>query len=80
MPANPREPEQQRELRHELEANPALVEAIIGRPDLFPPAPTEPDRVIRCSPANVDRGVASVLARAAVWREAWVVEINDLKD
>jgi hypothetical protein len=56
--------------------NAALCELILARPDLFPPVPAEPERVIRCAVENLDRAIARALARAAVWREVWRVGLE----
>jgi hypothetical protein len=74
MSTEPREPAQLRELRTQLITDPELVEAIAGRLEMFPPAPLDPDRVVRCSPVNVDRAIARMLA-AAEWGELWRVEV-----
>jgi hypothetical protein len=67
------EPAQLRALRAELGRNPALVDAILSRPDLFPPVPAEPERVIRASQQNSEQAVCRAVALAAVRRQVWAV-------
>jgi hypothetical protein len=47
------------------------VDLILSRPDIFPAVTTEPDRVIRCSPTNVDRVITRTMPRAKVLGELW---------
>jgi hypothetical protein len=68
-----REPQQLRDLRAQVDL--ALADAIMARPDVCPPAPVEPGRVIRTSPENVEAAICRALARAVVWRELWRVEV-----
>lgn len=70
-----RQPQQLGELRAEIQANPALADVILARPDVFPPASLESERVIRCSRENAERAVCRALAEAAISRELWRVEI-----
>jgi len=69
------EPQQLRDFRAQLAVDPQLVDLILARPELFRPVPPEPERVIRCSLANVDGAIARMLA-AAEWGELWRVEIT----
>jgi hypothetical protein len=64
------EPQRLRELRAEVQATPALVEAILGRPDALPPAPEAV--LLRMRRHGVDRGVARALALAVVGISAQV--------
>jgi hypothetical protein len=75
MSTEPRESEQQRELREDLEANPPLGDEIVFRVHLLPPAPLQARRVIRTSIKNVDVAICRAMARAVEWREAWTIEI-----
>jgi hypothetical protein len=70
-----REPAQLRALRAELGRNPALVDAILSRSDLFPPVPPEPERAIWAARQNAERAICRALARTRVWREVWRIEI-----
>jgi hypothetical protein len=45
---------------------------------LFQPPAVE--RVITTTSEKTDRAICRTLAGAAVWREAWAVELNNLKD
>ena len=67
------EPSQLRDFRAQVDL--ALADAIMARPDAFPPAPVEPEHVIRTSPENVEPAICRALARAVAWRELWRVEV-----
>jgi len=61
--------------RRELLADPAaLVERILRE---LPPVADEPERVIRCSRGNAEQAVCRALARVAVRREVWRVEMAE---
>lgn len=69
------ESSQLRDFRAQSQSDPALADAVMACSDAFPPAHLEPERVIRTSRENAERAVCRALARAALWRELWRVEI-----
>lgn len=69
------EPQDLRRYRAELQANPALADAVLARPDVFQPALAEPERTIRCSRENVESAICRALAQAVVAGQLWRVEI-----
>lgn len=64
-----------RRYKHEMAANPALVEQALRALPGLQPVPEEPERIIRCSRANTDRAISRAIVRAAVHAELWRVEI-----
>ncbi len=60
--------------RHALLADPALCDRILRE---LPPAPAEPERVIRCCRENAERAVCRAVAPAAVRREVWRIQLAD---
>ena len=58
----------------ELLADPALSRRVLRR---LPPAPAEPERVIRCCRQTVDLAIARALAKAVVLGKLWRVEISE---
>jgi hypothetical protein len=68
-------PEQVCRFECELAKNPALVERILQS---LPPAPAQPERIIRCSRENVDLAICRALARVVVNAQPWRIEITNL--
>lgn len=63
---------------HELFDNPALVDTILQRPDVFPPVPSEPRVVpIRCDKASIDLAVARAAALAVCGTECLSELVNE---
>lgn len=60
---------------HELLADPALVERILAT---LPPVEDEQERIIRCSPENLERAICRAIARCRERGEFWRVEVTDL--
>jgi hypothetical protein len=64
---------QQAAFKRMLVTDPALVDAVLNE---LPPVPKEPERVIRCSPRNLERAICRALARAAIQGELWRIEVT----
>ncbi|HXH48175.1 MAG TPA: hypothetical protein VNM47_02275 [Terriglobia bacterium] len=65
-------PEQVARFQRELRGNPVLVEHVLQG---LPPAPPEPERIIKCSPESAEIAVCRALARAHVHGEFWRIEM-----
>ena len=63
---------QQAAFKRALVGDQALVDAVLNE---IPPVLEEPERLIRCSPENLERAICRALARAAIWGECWKIEI-----
>lgn len=61
----------------DLLTDPRLADLILARPDIFPSAQDEPDRIIRCSAENADRAICRALARGLISLEVWRVQVVD---
>jgi hypothetical protein len=65
------EPEQLRDFRARFQRNPALADAVLARPDVFPPAPLELERVlIRTDAVSVNPAIMRALEFAVEGIEA----------
>jgi len=62
--------------RRDLLETPHLVDLILCRPDVFPPTPTDAQRIIRSCVANVEQARCRAVARALVCRDLWRVEVT----
>lgn len=63
------------EIESQLRKNPALVDAILSRPEAFPALQREPERIIRTSSANIQRAIARAFARCRERGEFWRIEV-----
>lgn len=61
----------------DLLADLTLADAVLEDEMRFPPVPVEPERVIRCSPENVERAVCRAFARCSEWGQFWKVESTE---
>ena len=65
-------PAQLGEFEHQLSQDPALVEEIL---QTLPPVEVERERIIRCSPENLERAICRAFARCREWGEHWRIEV-----
>lgn len=63
---------QQLAFERELSQHPQLVERILRE---LPPVQIEPERVIKCSPENIERATCRAVARCREWGEHWLIEV-----
>ncbi|HUZ47877.1 MAG TPA: hypothetical protein VMW54_14675 [Terriglobia bacterium] len=61
----------------QLAENSELAERILSDSALFPPVPQSPERIIRCSPENLEQAICRQFARCREWGEFWRVEITE---
>ena len=64
-------------LEAELQNDPAQVDLILSQPDVFPAVQEDPERVIECSPANLQRALCRQIARCREWGEFWETRIEE---
>jgi len=60
---------------HQLAENQELVERILEDPAHFPPVPQSQERIIRCSPENIEQAICRQFARCREWGEFWRIEV-----
>jgi len=64
-----------RDFQSALLRDPELCQRILADPEHFPHVPEEPQRIIKASPENIERGVCRAIARCREWGQFWRVEV-----